>query len=144
MVQITIFSAHKGRIQPDKVFYFTLFGSFELVHPTVAQRLLAERRARRKPGPSSRRPFFLTIFGAGSIKAPTLAAEFVDLREGLQSGLISLNDWDRAMAEMSEGQASIASLTLFGGIDECKLPSENEEIESLALQRHLGNIPETT
>ena len=34
-------------------------------------------------------------------------------------------------------------LTLFGGLDEGGLPSEEQEIDSLAVQRHLGNIPES-
>ena len=32
------------------------------------------------------------------------------------------------------------SLTLFGAFSETELPSDDEEIEGLALQRHFGNI----
>lgn len=157
MIQATIFSGHSGRLRFDKSIYLTFFGGCELVCPTAARHVLAERQTRRDlkefneqpvmsrllesdQRPRLRRPFFLTIFGGTDIKAPTLAAEFIDLRETLDSGLLTLEEWDRAVADLSRSDWSVASLTLFGGFDECKLPSEEEEIESLALQRHLGNI----
>ena len=36
------------------------------------------------------------------------------------------------------------SLTLFGTFSESELPSENEEIEGLALQRHIGTITDNS
>ena len=157
MIQATIFGGHGGRLRFDKTIYLTLFGGCELVCPTAARHVLAQRQTQRdlkefdeKPvmsrllesdrRPKLRRPFFLTIFGGTEIKSPTLAAEFIDLRETLDTGLLTLNEWDRAVADLSRSDWSVASLTLFGGFDECSLPSEDEEIESLALQRHLGNI----
>jgi len=88
-------------------------------------------------------PFFLTIFGGVDIKSPTLAEEFLDLREMISGGALTLEDWDRAMASLGSADIPIASFTLFGGFDECELPSESEEIDSLAIQRHLGNISES-
>ena len=76
------------------------------------------------------------------IKSPTLASEFIDLREAIAGGMLNLSDWDRAMADLSRSDALFGSFTLFGGIEECKLPSEDTEIDSLAVQRHLGNISE--
>ena len=53
-----------------------------------------------------------------------------------------MEDWDRALADLSQGDYGVASFTLFGGFDECKLPSEEEEVDSLAMQRHMGNSSE--
>jgi hypothetical protein len=54
-----------------------------------------------------------------------------------------VDDWDRAVSEIGRGQVSISSFTLMGGVDQTGLPEETEEIESLALQRHLGNISDS-
>ncbi len=159
MIQATVFSGHDGRLRFEKSIYLTVFGGCELTCPTLARQILSGRRTVQaqetydgKPlaskllesesRPKHRKPFFLTIFGSVDIKSPTLAAEFIDLREMLESGLLTLADWDRALVDLGRGDWSVASLTLFGGFDECKLPSEDEEIDSLALQRHLGTIPE--
>jgi hypothetical protein len=140
MIQITIFSGHEGRLRPDKYFYFTLFAACELIRPTVARTILARRQ--QAPGTPVHvpRPFFLTLFGGVSLKAPTLAEEFSDFRELINSGLLTLGDWDQVLASVAQPEASCSSFTMFGGFDECELPSENEEIEALALQRHLGVI----
>jgi hypothetical protein len=60
----------------------------------------------------------------------------------IQSGALSMNEWDHYMAELDKSGQDIFSFTLMGGFEECELPEENEEIESLALQHHLGNISE--
>ncbi len=143
MVHVTIFAGHDGRLQPDKRFYLTLFGGCDLVRPTVARQLLTHRQAEKDHRPTGGKPFFLTIFGGVDIKWPTLAAEFIDLREMLHGGLLAMEDWERSMAELARVDGAVASFTIFGGFDECKLPSEDEEVNSLAVQRHLGNIPES-
>lgn len=161
MFQVTIFSGHQGEFRPDKWFYLTLFGSLDLVRPTIARQIIAERQLLRdqaafqdKPLMSrmmeererprgAAKPFFLTLFGSVDIKCPTVAAEFVDCKEMIRSGLLTMEDWERAMADRGRSQPSVASFTVFGGFDECELPSENEEIDSLAVQRHLGIIPES-
>lgn len=143
MIQVTVFSGRSGELRMDNSFYLTLFGGFELTRPTVARQILARRQAQRQghlPGP---RPFFLTIFGGGVIKCPTLAAEFIDLKETLSGGLLDMSDWKAAMGDLDRNGPIFGSFTLFGGLDESKLPSEEQEIDSLAVQRHLGNIPES-
>ncbi len=143
MIKVTIFSGHSGRLRADQSFYLTLFGGFELVRPTIARQLLAQRQADRDHRSSGRRPFFLTIFGSGSIKSPTLTEEFIDLHEMLRSNLMTMEDWERAIADLDRFDIGVASFTIFGGFEESKLPSEAEEIDSLAVQRHLGNISES-
>jgi hypothetical protein len=142
MIHVTIFGGHEGRLQPNKRFYLTLFGGCGLVRPTVARQLLAQRQAERE-NRARGKTFFLTAFGAAEIKAPTLTEEFLDLREMINSGMLNLDDWERSMAELARSEGLIASFTIFGGFDECTLPKEDEEIDSLAVQRHLGNIPES-
>jgi hypothetical protein len=142
MIHICIFSGHEGQLRPDKKFYFTLFGGFTLTRPTLARQILGHRRAKADGRSERTRPFFLTIFGGGSIEAPTLAEEFIDLRELLNSKTLYMEDWERTVAELDQAEASISSLTLFGGFSECELPSENAEIEGIARHRHLGSISE--
>jgi hypothetical protein len=141
MIHVTIFGGHEGHLQPDKRFYLTLFGGCELKRPTVARQLFARRQTGRNPH-AENKPFFLTLFGTAGTKAPTLAEEFIDLREMISSGMLAPADWERSLLELGHTGGAIASLTIFGGFDECELPSENEEVESLAVHRHLGNIPE--
>ena len=145
MFQVTIFSGRSGELRMDNSFYLTLFGGFEFTRPTVARQILARRKAQQEGHLPGRpvRPFFLTIFGGGSIKSPTLAAEFIDLKETISGGLLDFGEWERAMGELGRNEPIFGSFTLFGGIDEGTLPSEEQEIDSLAVQRHLGNIPES-
>ena len=142
MIQATIFAGHDGELRFDKAFYLTLFGGTDLIRPTMARRILMQREDRRFDAPR-RKPFFLTVFAGVEIKAPTLAAEFIDLTEMLKSGALVMADWDRALSELGRSQDSIATLTLFAGFDECVVPSEEEEIDSLAIQCHLGNIADS-
>jgi hypothetical protein len=81
--------------------------------------------------------------GAVDIKCPTLAEEFIDLREMINNGTLSMDDLDRAIADLGRSDVSIASFTLMGGFSENALPEEEEEIESLAVQRHLGTISDS-
>jgi hypothetical protein len=142
MIQFCIMGGYEGLIRPEKKVYITLMGGSDLKRPTVARQILSLRR-HESEGPSKpRRQFFLTVMGATEIHSPTLAEEFIDLREMVQSGALSMSDWDRAMGELSRTEASYASFTLMGGFSENELPSDEQEIESLAVQRHLGNISE--
>ncbi len=143
MIQVTIFSGHEGRLRFDKYFYLTLFAGCEMIRPTVARQLLASRKSKGDGLSPARTPFFLTVFGGASIKSPTLVEEFIELREMLAAGLLSMDDWDRAMGDISGADGNVASFTLFGGFDECELPSLDEEVDSLAVQRHLGAISES-
>jgi len=163
MVKITIFGSYEGRLNLDNEFYFTLFGGCELVRPTIARQLVAKRQTERntpKPAgkradwcgdvmgsgltcnPNRRRPFFFTMFGSTEIKAPTLAEEFIDLREAISSGVLTMEDWSRSLADLSRPEGSIGSFTLFGGFEDDTTPSEDQEVDALAIQRHLGNVSE--
>ena len=150
MLKVTIFAGHDGQLPMDRCVYLTLFGGCDLTRPTIARQILARRQAeqqrRNQPAttaPGWSKPVFITIFGGVDINAPTLAAEFIDLREMLESGLLTLADWDRAMADLAGTDSGVIAFTIFAGFGECELPSEDAEVDSLAVQRHLGNIPES-
>ncbi|MEK6799873.1 MAG: hypothetical protein AABZ12_12980 [Planctomycetota bacterium] len=142
MIQVCIMGGHDGLIRPEKKVYLTLFGGCDLKRATVARQILVRRQQRRDGLERPHGQFFLTICGGVEISVPTLAEEFLDLRQMIAAGELSLADWDRAIADLAYADISITSFTLMGGFSECELPSENAEIESLALQRHLGNISE--
>ncbi len=142
MVQVTMFGGHDGRLRYDKWLYITMFGGVELVRPTVARQILADRQNSSEQGSRKRKPFFFTAFGGADIKAPTLAEEFIDLQEMLRSGALTAAEWERALSDLGRDETGVGSFTIFGGFDERAIPSEDEEVDSLAVQRHLGNIPE--
>ncbi len=162
MIQVTIFGGREGPLRYDNTFYLTVFGACEMTKPTVARQLMiARQRLQQEPEPArgdawgtmvnamrsgtrNQKPFFLTVFGAASIKIPTLAEELVDLQELIRSGELSLEEWDRAMLTLSHLESSCSSFTLFAAFDESELPSEDEEVNSLAMQCHLGNISESS
>jgi len=143
MIQFCIMSGYEGRIRPEPKIYVTFMGGCDLKRETVARQILAQRLHQREGKTQAPRQFFLTVMGRVEIKCPTLAEEFIDLREMINSGTLSMDDWDRAMADLGRTDVSIASFTLMGGFSENELPSENEEIESLAVQRHLGTISDS-
>ncbi len=140
MIQFCIMSGHEARIRPEPKIYVTLMGGCELKRETLARQILAQRQRKRDGKDSPPKQFFLTIMGSTEIKCPTLTEEFLDLHQLVRTGELSLADWDRALTDLGRLDVSIASFTLMGGFSECELPSETEEIDSLALQRHLGNI----
>jgi len=142
MVHATIFSGHEGQLRPGAVFYLTLFAGCTLKRPTVARQIAATKQSRGDAPVQRRKPFFLTIFGGAEIEFPTLAEEYLDLVHMLDAGSVTIEDWDQAMARSAAEDGVVASLTLFGAFDECALPSETREIDTIALQRHLGNISE--
>jgi len=142
MLQFCAFGGYEGPLSAEKKCCFTIFGGCTLRRPTLARQMIIARRvgAGQVPIPKM---IFITLFGATEIKAPTLAEEFLDMREAIRSGLLHVDDWDRHMAEVERyNSAALLSLTLFGAFGESELPSEDEEIEGLALQRHFGNISE--
>lgn len=164
MIQATIFAGHEGQLRYERKLFITLFAGTELVRPTFARQVLAMKAMSQNglnvppPPPSPMaalhggpnplplprlplpRPYFFTMFGATEIKSPTLAAEFIDLRELSRSGALSRDDWERAMALIASCDTTVGAFTLFGGFDENVLPEEDEEIDSLAVQCHLGTI----
>ncbi|MFH0982142.1 MAG: hypothetical protein V2A79_11445 [Planctomycetota bacterium] len=142
MLQWCMFGGYEGLLGPERKVYFTMFGGCELRRPTVARQLLAMRRMHTAV-PDVGKRVVITIFGSTAIKCPTLAEEFIDLREAVRSKAVGIVQWDASMSDLDRWQnATMLSFTLFGSFEETALPSEDEEVEALALQRHLGNIDE--
>lgn len=142
MIHLTLFSGHEGRLLPGRLFYLTFCGGCDVIRPTVARQILMQREAERNPAVRVHRPFFLTIFGSVDVTAPTLAEEFLDLREMIRAGLLTPREWDRFAALLGRQEGLVSSLTLFGSFSEDEVPPEDEEVDALAVQQHLGNIPE--
>ncbi|MCH7526209.1 MAG: hypothetical protein IID39_02120 [Planctomycetes bacterium] len=143
MVHFCICGAHEGHLGPDKKTYVTIFGACELTRPTVAKQIIDMRRRAAAGLPKTRSHFFVTICAATELKAPTLAEEYLDMQEAVKAGVITLEEWDSAVARLSAEEAfQIGSFTIMGAFDGSEVPSENEEVEGLALNRHLGHIPE--
>jgi len=143
MIQFCVLSGYEGRIRPERKVYVTLMGGCALKRSTVARLILVQRLSEREGRTNPPRQFFLTILGGVAITCPTLAEEFIDLREMINNGTLSMDDWDRTMADLGRSDVSIASFTLMGGFSENGLPTEAQEIESLAVQRHLGTISDS-
>lgn len=162
MIKVTIFGGHEGCLSFDTQFYFTMFGGCVVVRPTLARQVLAQRNLQRsgvppeggssqgadgkarfrQDSPLRGRPFFFTMFGGTEIKSPTLAEEFVDLREAVRSESLTMADCERLITDAGFADASIGSFTIFGGFEEGLAPSEEKKIDGLAIQRHLGNVSE--
>jgi hypothetical protein len=144
MLQLCMFGGYDGQLGPEKKVYFTMFGGCDLRRPTLAREMLAMRQP-GGPAPSVGRKVVITIFGGTEIKSPTLAEEFIDLREAVRSQALDVRHWDAYITEWARWQQNtLLSFTLFGSFDDHALPSEDEEVEALALQRHLGNISEAS
>ena len=140
MIQFCIMGGYEGLIRPERKLYFTFMGGADLCRPTVARQILAQRQNAAKGLPKAPWQYFITIMGGVDIQSPTLAEEFIDLREMIQSRALTMADWDQAMADLTSTDVSVGSFTLMGGFSENSLPSEDQEIEGLAVQRHMGNI----
>ena len=141
MFQVCMFGGYEGRLAANKRVVLTIFGACELQRPTLARRLLTRRARTNDPKPARHRPIVITLFGSAEITLPTLAEEFLDLREAIRSGALTPDALDHLLADLAtEDDGAAFSLTLFGACDETGLPGEDEEVDSLALQRHLGNI----
>ncbi len=140
MFNFCVFGAQCGELSFTKKLYVTLFGGCDLKRPTIAKQVLIAKR-RGNPESLLRGQFFLTVFGAVEIKSPTLAEEFLDLQDAMRSGLLTWSDWDDAVARLSlSASGKISSLTLFGGMESNALPTEDEELDALALSQHLGRV----
>ena len=144
MVHFCMFGGHEGELDPNKKVCITIFGGCELKRPTVAKQILDMRRnAEEHPHRRGSGHFFVTVFGSTELKSPTLAEEYIDLQDALQSDLLKLEDWDWAIAQLAANDAyRIGSFTLFGGFGSSELPSENEELDAMALNNYVGRVPE--
>lgn len=143
MVNFCMFAGSEGDLSAGKRLYVTVFGGCELRRPTLARQIIEWRRsggtgAAFKP----RTAYFLTLFGGVSITAPTLAEEFLDLQDAIRANLITLEDWDRAIGQLSSGDlVRTASITIFGAFEGASVPDENVELDKLAAMQHLSRIP---
>ncbi len=143
MIHFCIFGAHEGELSPDKRVYVTIFGGCDLKRPTIARQII-ELRRRGNSAEAAPLRVFITLFGATELKAPTLCEEYLDLQDGLRAGLLTLEEWDRAVAQVGVASSlRVSSFTMFGGFGSNELPSEDEELDRIALNNHLGQIPET-
>ncbi len=141
MVHFSIFGGNEGQLTAGGAVYVNILGGASLRRPPVATRLL--ELARAGPTDSRTRYFFISVFGGLSIRWPTLAEEYLALLEALRSGLIRLEEWDRVMVGPgADPLGRTGSLSLFGSIDTDALPTEEEELDALSLQRHSGTIPQ--
>jgi hypothetical protein len=143
MLHFCIFGAHEGELSSDKRVYITICGGCELKRPTLARQLIEQRERGSKADPGRWR-FFFTLFGATELKAPTLAEEFIDLQDALRAELLTVDEWDRGIARLRTMEGlSAASFTVCGGFSTNELPTEDEELDRLALNKHLGNISDS-
>ncbi len=140
MIQLCAFGGYEGPLRREKKCFLTVFGGSDLNRPTLARQLISAQAQKDGKGAASKM-IFLTLFGSTSIKCPTLAEEYLDLKQSVENGSLELGDWRNYISELDQFQSSsLMSLTLFGSFAEHTLPTENEEVEGLALQRHFGNI----
>lgn len=143
MFHFCIMAGHDGELSADQKVCFTLFGGCSLRRPTLAKRIMEARR-RQQSGLPRQTHFFVTICGGTELRTPTLAEEYLAMREAVGSGAINLAEWDMLAAQLAANESfTYGSFTLMGGFSGAELPPENEEVEGLAIARHVGNIPET-
>jgi hypothetical protein len=142
MVHFSLFGGHEGQLNPGRCVYICVFGGASLKRSPVAMRLVA----RHQPGENSRsgwQHFFFNLFGGTTIKWPTLAEEFLALMDALRARTLTMEDWDRGAGQASDLLGlRAASFSMFGGMETDALPSEDQELDELSLQRHTGLIPE--
>lgn len=140
MPQLCMFGGHCGTLGTTADLVVTICGGAELSRPTVAQRV---SELRRRGGLGDQRSYVvITLFGGTSLKWPTLTAEYLALRDALRAGEFTVEDWDRAVAMGAGATIRVNSLTLFAGLNADELPGEDAEVEALATQRHLGQLPD--
>ncbi len=143
MIHFCICGGHEGEMTSDKRIYITICGGCELKRPTLARQLIEMRERGSKADPSRWR-FFFTLFGATELKAPTLAEEFLDLQDAVRAGLLTVDEWDRGIGRLRTMDGlNASSFTLCGGFSTNELPTEDEELDRLALNRHMGHISDS-
>lgn len=142
MAHFSMFGSNDGQLVPRRDFFITIFGGSNLKRLPAASQI-AELRQQPAHQRSQAQYTFCTLFGGTTLTWPTLAEEFLALRDALRAGTVTLEDWDRYVAQPGgPGPLRTLSLTLFGGFDGDVLPREDQELDDLSLQRHLGQIPE--
>ena len=137
MINFCVFGGHEGTLPSGRQLHFTMFGASEFTRPTMAKMLATRRTHPELDQPT--RPAFITICGGVSITAPPLAEEFSELEAAIRSGETRFEEVDRFIAD-DRGALRVTRFTLFGGCETDALPTEDAEIESLAVLRHSGAI----
>jgi len=170
MFHFTIFGGSEVTLQGGGQVVFTMFGGTDIRKPTLAKRLMQEKERLQgaqgaqvnHPGGVNRmrhlfgrepaetpaaRPhrgsFVLTIFGAVELKPPSVAEEFMDMRELVSSGMLDAREWDELVGRLYQmgDLDSISSFTIFGGMGEEPLKQE-EEVKKIRSASELGLISE--
>lgn len=140
MVYFSVFGGHDGRLGPGRSIYISVFGGATLTRPPLAAQLI-ENRANAGDASMEWQYFFFSVFGGATITWPTLAEEYLALCEALHAGALRIEDWDRGSSRTgSVGALRMGSFSVFGGMDSDALPSEDEELDDITLQRHAGRI----
>lgn len=142
MLHACIMSGHEGVLDSEQRVYLTFMAGIELRAPTIARQIVARRNQPEPRNGPAVRQVFLTLLGGASIRVPTVTEEFMDFRDLIQSGKISLGDWDQHATDAQRTDVQISTFTVMGGFSDGELPSDDAEVDALAIQRHLGNIPE--
>ncbi|QOJ14565.1 MAG: hypothetical protein HRU75_07895 [Planctomycetia bacterium] len=144
MLQFCFCGGYEGQLRPDRPrVYVTIFGACEVKLASMATLASAHERSGRPDGPR-RGSYFITFCGGSEVKRITLAEEYCDLLQALRSGAISDPSWEALVTDAySHSVQNIGSFTLFGGFDISELPTENEELDRLALSHSLGQIADT-
>lgn len=140
MVHFNVFGGTDGQLELRGSVYINVFGGAKLTRLPFARQVVNDLVNPRTPHGSH---FFFCLFGAVTLRWPTLAEETLALLEGLRSGAITTAHWDQAVARQAGASApDIGSFSIFGGVDSDAIPSEDQELDDLTMQRHLGTLPE--
>jgi hypothetical protein len=158
MFHFTMFGGADVKMDGTPKVIITIFGGTDVHRQTLAKRIMREKHlsaAERanaphpNPNPFAYRPqrrqrngcFMLTLFGGVDLKPPSIAEEFMDMREVIASGMVSSAEWDELVARIYElgDQEGHASLTMFGAMEESAL-SEQDEVKKIKSARDLGII----
>ncbi len=142
MPHFCMFGATEVQLEAEPTWCVTFFGGLDLRRPPLAQLITARRQIERAPG-KPRYHWVLTLCGGTDVRWPTLAEEYAALKNAVTAGTLSLAEWDRTVASSDVGaSAGIRSFTAFGGLSADEIPTEDQEVESLSMQRHFGHIPQ--
>jgi hypothetical protein len=142
MAHFCMFGSNDGPLVPGRDFYITIFGGSDLKRLPAASQM-AELRGRAPSEREQAQYTFCTLFGGTTLTWPTLAEEYLALRDALRARTLTLEDWDWFVARPGgPGPVRAVSLTLFGSFEGDVVPREEKELDDLSLQRHLGQIPE--
>lgn len=140
MPHFCVFGGAEVQLEPEPTHCVTLCGGMELRRPPLAV-LIGTRQQRTSNGVPRPVRWVVTLFGSTDVTWPTLADEYLALKNAVAAGTVTLAEWDRFMAAPSNlGLLGIRTLTMFGGLSAEGIPTEEEEIDALSLQRHFGQV----